>query len=238
MYGRDPRFPIDISLSKPDKLYTSTDDYRSVLINRFVEAPKLAHDNIELAQQRQKANYDKKTREVSYSIGQRVWLFTPNNRKGLSSKLTHNWHGPYRILAKKSSVNYLLDSNDERTYMQIVHVNRLKPFISYDSRPATVDLTDIVANDDSNNNDKTLQEHLLDEEPEEEDDAQTDPAELEVRAILDKKVVKNRSGRKQTYYLIEWADTNIDPSWEPLSNLHCGKLLQEFEDSLLVKKSE
>ena len=84
LYGRDPRFPIDISLSKPDKLYTSTDDYRSVLINRFVEAHKLAHDNIEVAQQRQKANYEKKTKEILYSNGQRVWLFTPNNRKGLS----------------------------------------------------------------------------------------------------------------------------------------------------------
>ena len=48
-----------------------------------------------------------------------------------------------------------------------------------------------------------LQEHLVVEEPEEEDDAQTDPAELEVKAILDKKVGKNCLGRKQMYYLIE-----------------------------------
>ena len=235
LYGRDPRFPMDISLSKPDELYNNTDNYRSVLINRFIEAHKLAHDNIELAQQRQKANYDKKAKEVSYSIGQRAWLFTPNNRKGLSSKLTHNWHGPYRILAKKSPVNYLLDSNDERNYMQIVHVNRLKPFISYDSRPETADSIDDFGNND-NDNDKALQENLVDEEAEEEDPI--DPAELEVKAILDKKVIKNRSGRKQTYYLIEWADTNIEPSWEPLNNLHCGKVLKEFEDSLLVKKSK
>eukprot|EP00794_Sanderia_malayensis_P013524 gene13524-biopygen10791 len=67
----------------------------------------------------------------------------------------------------------------------------------------------------------------VDEEPENdnhpnEEESETDPAELEVRSIQDKKIVKNRSGRKQTYYLVEWADDNIELSWEPLSNLHCG----------------
>eukprot|EP00794_Sanderia_malayensis_P004315 gene4315-biopygen3502 len=66
----------------------------------------------------------------------------------------------------------------------------------------------------------------VNEEPENdnhsnEGESETDPAELEVRSILHKKIVKNRSGRKQTYYLVEWADDNIEPSWEPLSNLHC-----------------
>ena len=235
LYGRDPRFPIDISLFKSQELYDNTSDYRSVLINRFLEARKLAHDNIELAQQRQKANHDKKAKEVSYSIGQRVWLFTPNNRKGLSSKLTHNWHGPYRILAKKSPVNYLLDSNDERNYMQIVHVNRLKPFISYNDRPETLEMTDPI-DENSKNNNQAFQDQPAEEDRDEDNDIQTDPAEFEVKAILDKKVVKNRSGRKQTYYLVEWVDANLEPSWEPLNNLHCGEILREFENSLLVKK--
>jgi len=47
LYGRDSRFPIGISLSKPDKIYNNTDDYRCVLINRFVEPRKLPQDNIE-----------------------------------------------------------------------------------------------------------------------------------------------------------------------------------------------
>ena len=235
LYGRDPRFPIDISLFKSQELYDNTSDYRSVLINRFLEARKLAHDNIELAQQRQKANHDKKAKEVSYSIGQRVWLFTPNNRKGLSFKLTHNWHGPYRILAKKSPVNYLLDSNDERNYMQIVHVNRLKPFISYNDRPETVEMIYPI-DENSKNNNKAFQDQPAEEDRDEDNDIQTDPAAFEVKAILDKKVVKNRSGRKQTYYLVEWVDANLEPSWEPLNNLHCGEILGEFENSLLVKK--
>ena len=125
MYGRDPRLPIDASLLKAQETYQDTDDYRSVLADRFLQARKLAHDNIELAQQRQKEYYDRKAKEISYNIGERVWLYTPNKRKALSSKLTHNWHGPFRILARKSPVNYLLDANDERSSTQVVHVNRL-----------------------------------------------------------------------------------------------------------------
>ena len=63
LYGRDPRFPINISFSKPDELYSNADNYRSVLINRFTEARKLAHDNIELAQQRQKLTMIRRLRK-------------------------------------------------------------------------------------------------------------------------------------------------------------------------------
>ena len=136
-YGRDPCLPIDASLLKAQETYQDTTDYRSVLADRFLEARKLAHDNIELAQQHQKEYYDKKAKEISYNVGERVWLYTPNKRKGLSSKLTHNWHGPFRILSQTSPVNYLLDANDEHSVTQIVHVNRLQPFISTNIRPDT-----------------------------------------------------------------------------------------------------
>ena len=120
---------------KAQETYSNTNDYRGVITDRLLTARHLTHDNIELAQQRQKTQYDKTTKERSYGIGQQVWLYTLNNRKGLSSKLIHNWHVLYRILAKKSAVNYLLDANDESNYIQTVHVNRLKPFISAANRP-------------------------------------------------------------------------------------------------------
>ena len=221
MYGRDPRLPIDVSLLKARETYSDISDYRGVIADRLLAARQLTHDNIELAQQRQKTQYDKTAKERSYDIGQKVWLYTPNNRKGLSSKLTHNWHGPYRILAKRSAVNYLLDANDERDYVQTVHVNRLKPFISAENRPILAPSvksqdTETDANDES---------------------SEMDPAELAVNSILDKKVVKNRSGRRETFYLVEWEDKDIEPSWEPLANLHCGELLKEFESTLHNKKT-
>ena len=228
MYGRDPRLPIDVSLLKAKEQYANTTDYRSVLAERFMDARKLAHENIELAQQRQKVQYDKNAKEVNYEVGERVWLYTPNNKTGLSSKLTHNWHGPFRILAKKSPVNYLLDSNEERNITQVVHVNRLKPFISLDSRPDDTPQQEATTttNDEPNDSDEEY-----------ETASESDPAELEVDKILDKRTTKNRSGRKETQYLIQWKDKNIEPSWEPVSHLNCAQLLEDFEHSLRSQRS-
>ena len=119
--------------------------------------------------------------------------------------------------------------------MQIVHFNRLKPFISYNDRPGTLEVID-PNDENSKNNNKAFQDQPAEEDRDEDNDIQTDPAEFQVKAILDKKVVKNRSERKQTYYLVEWVDANLEPSWEPLNNLHCGEILREFENSLLNKK--
>ncbi len=222
MYGRDPRLPIDVSLLKAQETFLDTDDYRGVLAERFLDARKLVSDNIQLAQQRQKEHYDKNAKEVNYTVGQRVWLYTPNKKKGLSSKLTHDWHGPFRILAKKSPVNYLLDSNEERNYVQNVHVNRLKPFISAEIRPNSDELeTDFRTVNDNDDEDLGSEN----DEP--------DSDELIVKSILDKKEVRNKSGRREKYYLVQWEDEDIEPSWEPLSNLNCGELLKEFESSLL-----
>ena len=62
LYGRDPRLPIDLSLLKAKEKYTNANDYHAVMTSRFLDARKLAHDNIELAQKQQKMYYDKKAR--------------------------------------------------------------------------------------------------------------------------------------------------------------------------------
>ena len=68
-YGRDPRLPIDVSLTKAQETYCNTDDYRGIIAGRFLDAWKLTRDNIELAQQRQKSQYDKTAKDVTYDIG-------------------------------------------------------------------------------------------------------------------------------------------------------------------------
>jgi len=120
----------------------------------------------------------------------------------------------------------LLDANDERSVTQIVHVNRLKPFISTNIRPDTPAEEQIEDPDE--------EESYSMEENSDNDD---DPNELAVKAILNKKIIKNRSCRRETYYLVQWEDDDIEPSWEPLKNLHCGELLKQFELSLLSNKT-
>ncbi|VDH93331.1 Hypothetical predicted protein [Mytilus galloprovincialis] len=68
MYGRDARLPIDVALSDPTVTYTDADDYKANVLTRLQEAFTLAKDNIQLAQQKQKAYSDKKSAEPDYEI--------------------------------------------------------------------------------------------------------------------------------------------------------------------------
>ena len=131
-----------------------------------------------------------------------------------------------KIFVITSPVHYILDASNECCVTQIVHVNRLKPFISTDIRPDTPTDGQIEGPD-------------IDKSHSNEDDSTNDDYqnELAVKAILNKKIIKNRSGRQETHYLVQWEDEEIDPSWEPLRNLHCSELLKQFELSILSKKT-
>eukprot|EP00795_Rhopilema_esculentum_P001442 gene1442-biopygen10090 len=89
----------------------------------------------ELAQQRMKAQYDKTSAPVHYDVGSKVWVFTPKSKTGLSKKLCHNYHGPYRIVAKLSPVHFCLRTLDNRVVSVPVHANRMKPYYDPADRP-------------------------------------------------------------------------------------------------------
>ena len=77
----------------------------------------------------QAAIYDasKNDRDVDFKVGDRVWLYTPQVKKGLTSKLSNLWNGPYRIIRKPKDVNIELEGASRRksSYMYI-GVNSLK----------------------------------------------------------------------------------------------------------------
>ena len=82
-----------------------------------------------------KIQYDKNAAPVQFDIGSKVWVYTPKNRKGLSKKLAHNFHGPYRITAKLSPVHFNLPTLDNRPVAVPVHANHLKPYFDPQDRP-------------------------------------------------------------------------------------------------------
>ena len=126
--------------------------------------------------------------------------------------------------SQEVSSNYLVDANDERNYLQNIHVNQLKPFVSTDIRPQSHE-----PENESNGHESEPQNN--------DDESDYDEVELAVKPILNKKVVKNRSGCRKIFDLVKWDDKDIGPSWEPLSNLHCGELSKTFESSLLVTET-
>ena len=226
LYGRDPRLPIDVSLLPRDEIFTNADDYRAHIVTRLRESKKFAQDNIQLSQQRQELNRNEHAKLPSYEPGQRVWLYTPNNRKGLSSKLVHNWHGPYRIEEKLSPVNYRLENGD------IVHSDRLKTFIAYNQQSDPLP-EDFVAVEEEQIESEETQDNINAEF--DSDDEYLSADEYEVDKILDKKRIRNRAGRLVTHYLVKWKDKNLEDSWEPEMNLMCQQKLKEFESQVRDK---
>ena len=93
--------------------------------------------------------YDRKSKPYPYKVGDLVWLFTPKTQKGLSKKLLHNWHGPYRLVEQLSPVNVKLRTRDNRLLPTPVHVNRLKPCTDPVARPLDppADQDDPISND-------------------------------------------------------------------------------------------
>ena len=99
LHGRDPILPMDVSLLPPTHLSSAIAEHRT----RIVKQIELAQEKGNMrAQQKMKAYYDKRARDPAFQVGQKVWVYTPKTYKGLSKKLLHNYHGPYRVVERLS----------------------------------------------------------------------------------------------------------------------------------------
>ena len=65
-------------------------------------------------------------KENIYNIGDKVLLYDPTTKIGLSRKLTIRWKGPYTIIQKRSDINYIIDIDGK---MSLVNKQRLRPYI-------------------------------------------------------------------------------------------------------------
>ena len=116
LYGREPRLPVDVKFLPPaaDDLSSSVLDHRKRIVENVELAQNLARENIQRSQQKTKEYYYRNASQPLFEIGQCVWVYTPNAKKGLSKKLLHNWFGPYRIVEQSSPVHYRLRSKNNK----------------------------------------------------------------------------------------------------------------------------
>ena len=70
LYGRDPRVPTETALTQPSTPYqVEFLDYRAEHVAHMSDAWALAHQNIKLAQVKQKTQYDKHSKETKLKVG-------------------------------------------------------------------------------------------------------------------------------------------------------------------------
>jgi transposase InsO family protein len=237
MFGREPFTPTDASLSlprNPENEWTSIEKYRAELVTRLTRAWKLANDSLQRAHENQKRTYDQRHPEKFFEPGDRVWLFVPAVKKGLTPKLAHRWHGPYRVEQRIGNVNYSLRNVSNRKLQQIVHVQRLKPYyepiqfpteepelepedpfdpsLEQTLTPSSTTILDPAA---STSTSSTTDAHVTSSVPD------LPAGQFHVDRLLDMR----RKGRGMQY-LVKWAGYE-EPTWEPSRNIS-DDLIQEY----------
>ncbi|POM68883.1 Hypothetical protein PHPALM_14897 [Phytophthora palmivora] len=157
-----------------------------------------------------------------FGPGDRVWLYVERVKPGLTKKLAHRWHGPFRVKKKVEEFAYELELPDRSGYRfnPIVHVSRLKAVNEFGSRPKsrlTPEVTEETRLD--------FDEELLPEDSWEPDQL---AGEYEVGANLDDRVpLSTSTERAVRVFKVKWLGYD-EPTWEPASNLSCGGLLYDY----------
>ena len=90
-----------------------------------------SQENVRRANQRSKANYDRRRREAEYAIGDRVLLSTEHlHRQGTPQKLQRKFVGPFPIIARHGTVAYELKLPSTWKRHPVFHVSLLKKWKS------------------------------------------------------------------------------------------------------------
>ncbi|OWY93770.1 LOW QUALITY PROTEIN: reverse transcriptase [Phytophthora megakarya] len=148
-----------------------------------------------------------------FEVGDSVWLYIPKVLRGLSSKLAHLWHGPFRIEQVRDDQGEI-----EEPW---VRISRLKPPALFPKRPSLrIDLSE------ENDFDAAL---LLEDKPD------SVHLENEVEEIVDLRWTKRtRNAKRIREYLIKWQGYD-ELQWLPVYQLNCDSLLYKFNQSARAK---
>ena len=132
VHGRKVTTMLDAMLPH-DPSDDSTDDAQLVS-QRAEEVRQLARLRIQAQQRVDAGRYNLRRRDVEFQPGDRVWVWTPIRRRGLSEKLLKRYFGPYKVIRRLGDLNYEVlpdgtrPSGRRQPRPEVVHVVRLKPY--------------------------------------------------------------------------------------------------------------
>jgi len=89
MYGHQSDLPT--ALTKPLKLTYNYDDYAQELKEMLRAINRLTREHVKDEKIKAKLQYDKKAREVTFKVGDKVLVYDETLRRGQSKKLESLW---------------------------------------------------------------------------------------------------------------------------------------------------
>ncbi|KZS10738.1 Uncharacterized protein APZ42_024709 [Daphnia magna] len=132
LYGREAVLPIDVALGNNPEKDLDVGDYsdraRTLTTNLSAIREKVKK-RMAIVQSRQKKRYDRRRRQVKFTVGDPVLVYRPIQKKGRATKFLHRYFGPYRIVRRVSDLNYIVEPlYGKKKNQDCVHVSHLKPF--------------------------------------------------------------------------------------------------------------
>ena len=128
VHSRDPKLPTSVIFGSKAQLRHDAQQYGLDLTQRLRDSFQAALAVQENADDLRKKRYDQSHVKTDYAEGELVLLFVPQTQPGLARKLQCKWRGPFRIVQKTMSLNYVIrDLDTNKT--QKVHVQRLRKYV-------------------------------------------------------------------------------------------------------------
>jgi len=124
--GREFRTPFDNKLEIPLSSKEVQDMGRRISL---IHA--LARDNLSVSQEKSLSYYNKKAKDRTFQVGDKVLLkthFLSDASRGFTSKLAPRREGPFLVTEKLTDRTYDLTSVDSKQVVRKVHINELSPF--------------------------------------------------------------------------------------------------------------
>ena len=118
MFGRRPVLPLDHT--SPIAHFDRPNDYWRRLLKWMNTYKQIAHQQIQLRQQRTKQRYDKHRANREFQVNDLVWWKLP----GIRGKFQERFSGPY-LITKAHHPSYTIQETQTNT-IKHVHVSDLK----------------------------------------------------------------------------------------------------------------
>jgi hypothetical protein len=221
-------------------------------VNEHLEKLRTARSaamlSLEEAQKRMKLQYDKKSNEIHYEVGQLVWVWFPHFQAGKSRKLMNKYSGPYILIEQITPVNFkIAKAHNNKVLKNPVHVNRFKRYYSrliVPPDPLTLEeITEeiskeeivkkdlpvvnkeieqtVVTSSDTSSESVPITENTIDSDINTEE-SNDEESQEDTEEYLVEDVLKGRKLKNgKLEYLIRWKGYGEEfDSWEPEENLN------------------
>ncbi|XP_068234180.1 uncharacterized protein [Palaemon carinicauda] len=124
LYGKKVKGPLEIlyDMWTDQSKEVTLGDYAKNLQGKLESSRKFAHNNLSIAQDKMKLNFDNKAETRSFRPGESVLMLVP-----IKKTFENRYEGPYTVMSRNKD-NYVVSTPGKRKSEKMVHINLLKKF--------------------------------------------------------------------------------------------------------------